>query len=144
MKEDELSTPFARSLLTGLFAGITATLACFAFTVTYISFSGFPLSAFINVSSIIFACNLLLLACGIIYFYLRKAFRHGGTIFIVAFVLVTLFCLWKTTGIERSPVHEVSSQFRTLLSGVIIILGICAFFGIPFLYNNKSFRENVV
>jgi hypothetical protein len=45
--------------------------------------------------------------------------------------------------VVRSPVHELTLQFRGLLLGVIIIIGI-GILSIPLLFHNKTFRDKVL
>jgi hypothetical protein len=51
--------------------------------------------------------------------------------------LRSIFCT------HRSDDAVVNHQFRGLLSGVIIILGICTV-AMPVLYRSKGFREHVI
>jgi hypothetical protein len=38
----------------------------------------------------------------------------------------------------------LNSEFRQLLLGVVIIMGVSAVFLIPFLFHNKKFEEHVL
>jgi hypothetical protein len=144
MDPDQQSTPFSRALLTGVFVGFSATFLCLVYNVVYRSSTGFTPSEIINVSSIIFVINLLFVVIGMLYFVFLKSFPKGDVFFIVVFVLLTLFCVWKAEGTHRSDNYEVSLQFRGLLTGIIIISGIGASFFIPLLFHSKKFEENVV
>ncbi len=66
---------FTNAMLTGLFIGIIDTLICLRPIISSNgNFTGYAPSALVNVSSLIFAVNLLLLLTGMIYFLFRKFF----------------------------------------------------------------------
>jgi hypothetical protein len=137
-------TPFSKSVFTGLFAGLAATLCCLLYDFVYRYNTGFTPSAIINVASIIFACNIILVVCGMLYLVFKKNIKGGGIIFIVLFTLLSLYCLWKVESVQRSPIESVTVQFRGLLMGVTAIVGATASFLIPILFNSKKFAEHVV
>ncbi|WP_431210322.1 hypothetical protein ACQ86N_30410 [Puia sp. P3] len=63
----ENDSPFGHAMLAGLFIGIIDTLICLAYNIGYRDATGYTPSALINVSSLIFAVNLLLLFIGMLY-----------------------------------------------------------------------------
>jgi hypothetical protein len=138
---DEQIYPFGKTVLTGVFAGIVASVICLAYNIIYRNATGFSLSDIINVSSIIFGINIVFLVVGLVYFAFQRVFKKSTLIFVAVFVLITLFCLWKTAGVNRSVEYEASVQFRGLLSGIVIISGICATLLMPFLFHYKKFEE---
>jgi hypothetical protein len=137
-------TPFSKSVFTGLFAGLATTLCCLVYDFIYRYNTGFTLSAIINVASIIFACNVILVVCGMLYQVFRKTIKGGGVVFIVLFTALSLFLLWKAAGVQRSPIESVSVQFRGLLMGVTAITGASISFLVPYLYHSKKFAEHVI
>jgi hypothetical protein len=144
MEKENLQTPFSKAVLTGLFCGIIGTLSCFIYAISYRFVSGYNPTTFVNVSILIFGCNTLMLCMGIIYFEFKKYIPKGQIIFIVLFVLLTLFLLWEVQQGHRSPVQEIAEKFRVLMSGIIIILGAYSAILLPFLYNNKKFIDLVI
>ncbi len=140
MNKDEV---MLRSTLTGLFCGVIATLACLVYDAIFRSFTKFPLSGLVNVSTIIIACVVLLLLIGGV-FNLLSNIGGGKIIFSVLFFLITCFCVWKIMGVDFTPNPVMNVQYRWLVSGVIMIMGFCSFFLIPFLFTNKWFEEHVV
>ena len=144
MQSDYKDIPFSKAVMTGLFIGIIDTVICLIFNLVYRDFTGYPLSAFINVSTLIFAVNLLFPIIGIVYFLFTKAFPKSDIIFIIVFVLLTIFFSWKAESITRSPIHIFTLQFMGLLLGMVIILGGTAAFGLPLLYHSKKFEEGVL
>jgi hypothetical protein len=106
--------------------------------------TGFAMSELINVSSIIFITNLLLLVFGLIYFAMKRAFTYGGLICIVGFILLGAFTVYKAEFVERSSNPAQSAAFTGLLIGILIIIGLCTFVLLPLLYTNKWFNKHVV
>jgi O-antigen ligase len=135
---------FSRTLLTSVFAGIIATLACLFFDVIFRETTHFNLNPLINVSTLIFAVNLIFLMIGILYYGFKKMFKRGDLVFSIVFLILTLFCAWRAEVAQRSADKVLNAEFHTLLTGVVVIMGICAAFMIPFLFNNRKFKDFVV
>src|SRR6185295_1336855 len=135
---------FYRAMMTGFFVGFMATLVCLAYNIIYRDSTGFPLSAFINVSSIIFLVNILFPILGIIYYGFISSSKKADVLFIILFLLLTVFFIWRTELVRRTNDHLLNSEFRNLLLGIVIILGISASIFIPLLYHNKKFTDAVL
>jgi hypothetical protein len=135
---------FSRTLLTSVFAGIIATLVCLFYDVLFRESTHFNLNPLINVSTLIFAVNLIFLVIGVLYYVFKKLFNRGDLIFSIVFIVLTLFCAWRAEVAQRSADKVLNSEFHTLLLGVILIMGISAAFMIPFLFNNRKFKEFVI
>ena len=135
---------FSKATLTGVFVGFCATVICLLYNIIYREGTGFADQDIINVSSLIFAVNLLFLIIGMLYFVFLKSFKKGGIIFTVAFALLTLFCIFETETGHRFTDNVLNSEFKGLLLGILIILGIGAAFVMPYLYHNKGFERNVL
>jgi len=135
---------FSRTLLTSVFAGIIATLVCLFYDVLFRESTHFNLNPLINVSTLIFAVNLIFLVIGVLYYAFKKMFHKGDLIFSIVFIVLTIFCAWRSELAQRSADKVLNSEFHTLLLGVILIMGISAALMIPFLFNNKKFKEFVV
>src|SRR4051794_12876664 len=119
MNKTQQPLSFTKAILTGLFTGIMVSLLCLFYDQIYRHITDFSLSQIINVSTIIFITNLLLLVSGILYYVFIKSFRGGEIIYIILFALLTIFCLWKAGSVERSNVQQQIVQFRGLLRGMI-------------------------
>lgn len=137
-------TPFAKSLLTGLFAGISATFICIIFNVIYKNETSFPFSNFINVSTLIFGVNILFVVIGVVYYWFIKYLKRGELFFIATFILLTLFCIFKSNTIHRSDNQTWNIEFHHLLIAMILIMSISASIGIPVLFHSKRFEEHVL
>jgi hypothetical protein len=131
-------------MMTGFFVGFFATIACLAYNIIFRDNTGFPLSSFINVSSIIFMVNLLFPVIGIIYYGFITTFKKADIAFIIVFLLLTVFLVWRTELVNRTNDHLLNLEFRNLLLGIVIILGISASVFIPVLYHSKKFKETVL
>jgi hypothetical protein len=58
------------------------------------------------------------------------------------FALLIIFCLWRAVHAHMIN-STLSSQFRTLLIGVIVIIGIGIEL-VPLLFHNKKFEKAVI
>jgi len=137
-------TPFSKSILTGLFAGIASTFICIIYNVIYRDETAFPLFNFINVSSLIFGVNVLFLVIGVIYYWFIKYIKRGQLFFIITFILITLLGVFSVSGIHRSDDQVWNIEFHHLFDAMIIIMGIAAAIGIPWLYHSKRFEDYVI
>ncbi|MBS1669242.1 MAG: hypothetical protein JST58_17865 [Bacteroidetes bacterium] len=145
MQNEEFGTDFSKAILTGLFLGICATLICLVYSIIYRGITGFDQYVIlINWPATIFGCNLILFVFGVVYYFFHKMGRTGEAAYIVLFLLLTVLALWKDNQTPFTPGGLLASGFSGLLTGYIIILGICAFLGIPVLYHNKKFLKAVI
>lgn len=141
----EAKSPFVKSFLTGVFVSIVAALACLAYDMIYRDLTGFSLSAIVNVSSIIFGSLIIVTLMGILYYAFVHFFgKAAPVLYIVIAALLTLLCVWKSEYVVRSDIPLETTQFRGLLIGMVLVLGISGTFAIPFLYSNKGFLKNVI
>ena len=136
MKNYSNQIPFGKAFLTALFAGILATLVCFAYDIYFRMTTMYGPSDYINVSSIIFMVNLLLLVSGVAYYAFKSWSKKGDLIYSIFFLLFFGFCIWKIAGIHRFSDYQLNKEFIQLLGGTVIIIGI-AVLSIPYFFNNK-------
>ena len=134
---------FYQAMMTGFFVGFFATVVCLLYNMIYRGTTGFPLSSFVNVTSIIFLVNILFLVIGIIYYGFLSAFKKADIVFEIAFLLLTVFFAWRTEQVHRTSDHLLNAEFKNLLLGIVLILGAATLI-IPLLYNNKSFKDRVL
>lgn len=140
---NERSSLFFKAIMTGLFVGVVDTVICLVFNIIYRSETGFIPSAMINVSSLIFAINILLTFFGIVFFFFLRAFKKGDMIFAAVAAALTGYCLWKIMGMTRFGDATLDSGFRGLLGGITFVLGLSTT-SIPFLYRSERFVEAVI
>lgn len=144
MDYDFPKSTFYRALMTGLFVGIIDTLICLLFNLFYRESTGFSPSAIVNVATLIFFINLLFPLIGIIYNGFLKASRKGEIGFIILFILLTGLCIWLAEGVNRTDDATLNTEFRTLLLGIVLVLGLSAAFLLPYLFHNRNFEKHVV
>jgi asparagine N-glycosylation enzyme membrane subunit Stt3 len=143
MYDDPNQSIFSKAILTGLFAGILATLACFIFEISFRVITQYEPSQYINVSSIIFIVNLILLTAGIVYYGLKKSFKRGSMFFLILSFITTAFCIWKSESFHRFTDYKLSQEFSHLLSGILLIIGLFAML-IPLFFNNKKISDYIL
>ena len=137
--------PFIKALMTALFVGIAATILCLGYNLFYRDGGhSFFSSDIINVSSIIFGVNLLFVVIGVVYFFFTRAARLGEMAFSGIFVVLTIIGIIWAMHVHRSPDVVMNAHFHILLTGVIIIVGLCAALGVPMLYHNRKFGQYVL
>jgi hypothetical protein len=140
---NEQNSVFFKAMMTGLFIGIVDTIICLGYNIGYRDLTGYLPSAFINVSSLIFAINILLVVVGIVYFGFVRLFGKRDIVFVIAMLMVTAFCLWKLQTGHRFDNERLDGQFHGLLGGIILVLGFSSA-SIPFWYHNRKFEEHVL
>jgi hypothetical protein len=141
MEQDFKMPKFSKVILTAVFIGILGTLLTMAYDLYFVEELEFPLSSYINVSSIIFSVNLLFLAIGFIFYGFISSFKKGEMVFIILVAALTVLGIWKTESIHRTSDPAVNVQFRYLLSGIILIMGILASVLLPLLFHNRKFEK---
>jgi len=144
MEKDFQKTIFYRSFMTCVFAGLIGTVLCMLYDVAFVQMMKFPLSAIINVSTLIFAVNIIFLVIGVLYYTAIALLKNGEAIYITLLILITALALWRIQGFQRTDNATINMQFRWLSSGIIVILGLLAFIAVPLLYRNKKFDEYVL
>jgi hypothetical protein len=113
------------------------------YDLAFVQITGFPFSSIINVSTLIFAINILFLVVGMMYYWSVRLIKSGEIVYVALFVVLTVFALIKIQGSHRSPDATVSAQFKWLSSGIILILGLLAM-AVPALYRSRKFDELVL
>jgi hypothetical protein len=136
-------SPFSKAILTSVFIGFFATLICLIYNIIFRESTGYLPADFINVSSLIFAVNLIFLVVGLIYFFFLRSFKKGDLIFEILFGLLIAFCAWRASYAHMENSRVLTSEFRTLLIGVIIIMGIGIEL-VPVAFHNKKFEDAVL
>jgi hypothetical protein len=144
MDNEQPSGPFYKALMSGVFAGFLVTIVCLCYNLIYRGSTDFIPADIINVSSLIFGVNALFVLAGVAYSFFLKTSRKGDLIHMIVFVLLTLFCVWRVQFAVRSGDPETNAEFRSLLTAIILIVGIGASFAIPLLFHNKTFEKEVL
>ena len=137
-------TPFSKSLLTGVFAGISATFICIIYNIVYRSETSYGLFSFFNVSSLIFAVNILFMFIGVVHYWFTKFIKRGEVVYALFFALLTIFLILKIPAIHRVNDVTENTEFHHLAIAMTLIMGIAAAIGIPVLFHSKKFEEEVL
>ena len=143
MNNDQPSSPFYRALMTAVFVGFVVTIICLFYNLYYRGTTDFIPADIINVSSLIFGVNTFFVLAGLAYALFIRG-RAGDLIHMAVFVLLTLFCVWRAQFAVRSDDPLTNAEFKSLLTAIILIVGLSASFAIPFLFRNKTFEKDVV
>jgi len=144
MENDFQKSLFYRSFMTAVFVGFFTTLLTMLYDYIFVEEFKFPLSTIINVASLIFAVNLLFFIIGFVYYAFVATFKKGDIFYIALFILLTIFLVWRAQGVIRTDDATVNMQFKWLLSGIIIIVGLVAALAVPFLFHNRKFEKYVL
>lgn len=141
---DFKKTLFERVMMTGVFVGIFITVATLFYDVIYVGQTGFPYASYISVTSLIFAVNLVFLVLGPIYYGFIKLSKYGEIVFIALLIAFTVFLLLKVKGVQRTDNAKLNDEFKSLLSGIIIIVSLGAAVILPLLFHNRKFEKSVL
>ncbi|MHA4811396.1 hypothetical protein ACX0G9_25070 [Flavitalea flava] len=137
-------TLFSRAMMTGLFIGIVDTIICLSYNIGFRGMiKGYLPSTLINVSSLIFGVNLLLLVTGMVYVLFVKAFGRKDFIFSGFFLVLTMFCVWQTLTVLRYTDLTENREFKELLIGIVLILGISAS-ALPYFLRSRFFDKYIL
>lgn len=128
----------SKTILAGVFAGISATLANLGYDFFFRNITEFEPSQIINVSTIIFATMLFFTVAGLLYFFSSRFIRNGEKLYTLLFSLLTIFCFIRGMQVTRSADPKVTAEFRNLLLGIVTITGVWASFFIPCLMKHPS------
>jgi hypothetical protein len=97
MNYDYHQSPLSKAILTSVFVGFFATIVCLIYNIIFRESTGYKPADFINVSSLIFAVNLIFLIAGLLYFFFLRSFRKGDLVFEILFGALTIFCAWRAS-----------------------------------------------
>lgn len=137
MNHDYDETPFSKSVLAGVFAGILATVVILIYNFIYRGSTAFPLSEIINVSTVIFASLIILTVAGILFYLMMKYIKGGQLLYIILFSVVYVLAAIGSMSVTRSDNAVFNNEFHQLLLGTVIILGLCTVVGVPLFYKSK-------
>jgi len=142
MNNDKYSA-FFKAMMTGLFIGIIDTVICLAYNIGYRSETGYIPSEIINVSSLIFAINLLLTIAGILFFFFHRFIRGGDVVYTIFVLALTIWLAAKSFTSVRFGDARLDSGWHGLMGGIVLICGISAAC-LPLLYRSEKFQDAVI
>jgi hypothetical protein len=142
MNNDKLSV-FFKAMMTGLFIGIIDTIICLAYNIGYRHATGYIPSTIINVSSLIFAVNILMTIVGIVYYFFLRFIRAADTAFLIVVLALTAWLTVKTVSAVRFGDAHLDSGWHGLMGGILLIVGISSAC-VPFFYRSEKFQDAVI
>jgi hypothetical protein len=138
MNYDYQQTDISRSILAGLFAGLVATVANLIFIFIYRRITAVYTFNLMDVFTTIFGTVILLLVCGILFYFFVHYLKKGVNIYRIIVFLVTAILVYAALQFHRSPDYTITTQFRILFMGTQVIIGGLAAFLIPYLFRHDS------
>jgi hypothetical protein len=138
MNYDYPQSDLSRSILSGLFAGIVATVANLVFSFIYRSIAGITTFNILDVSTTIFGSIILLIVCGILFYFFVHYLQKGVNYYRVIVFLVTAVIVYAALQYHREAGYTITSDFRVLFIGTQLIIGGLAAFLIPYLFRHDS------
>jgi hypothetical protein len=127
-----------KPIMAGLVTGIVATVLNIFYDIFYRGSTRYEPSQLINVATIIFGTLLILVVAGSIYAIIGRYVRQVNAVFILLFLILTLYLVYLTLHVQRGPDPIVAAQFRGLLLGLIIISGALTIFMVPYLASRET------
>ena len=100
-------------------------------------------AAIINVASL-FSGSTVFPVAGDSLLFFTAIQKHREIIYIAGLIILTVFLSWKAEAVVRSTNHDLAIEFRELLIGIVLIVGVAAAIAVPYLFHNKKFEENVL
>src|SRR3954452_24865083 len=114
MNYDYPQSDLSRSILSGLFAGIVATVANLVFAFIYRAIAGVNDFNILDVSTTIFGSIILLIVCGILFYFFVHYLNKGINYYRVIVFLVTALIVYVALQYHREAGYRISSEFRVL------------------------------
>ena len=132
---DYQQTDLSRSILAGLFTGIVATVGNLIFIFIYVRLTAVYTFNLMDGFTTIFGTIILLIVCGIFFYFFVHYMKRGVNVYRVLVFLITAIILW--VGWQFHPGY-IPSEFRVLFMGTQLIIGGLAAFLIPYLFRHDS------
>lgn len=133
-KQDDLS----RGLLSGLFAGIVATFTNIAFVGIYRAITSFDEFNVLDITVIVFGSMLLSVVCGILFYFLVHTMKKSFAFYRIIILMVTVIIVYLGLTVRAEMFGTVPVEFRVLVIGTQIIIGMYAAFLIPYLFSHDK------
>jgi hypothetical protein len=134
---------FFKAMMTGLFIGIIDTVICLAYNIGFRDATGYIPSTIINVSSLIFAVNILFCVIGIVFYFFHRYLRGGDVVYFVLFLVLTIWMAAKTFAAVRFGDARLDSGWHGLMGGIVLILGLSSLL-MPLAFRSNKFQDAVI
>ena len=138
MNYDYPQSDLSRSILSGLFAGIVGTVVNLIFSFVFRRITNTVTFNILDVSTTIFGTIILLLVCGVFFYFFVHYLKKGINLYRIIVFLVTAVIVYAALQYHAEPGYSITSNFRILFLGTQIIIGGLAAFLIPYLFRHDS------
>ena len=138
MNYDYQQSDLSRSILSWLFAGIVATVANLVFGFVYRGVTGTTNFNILDVSTTIFGSIILLIICGVLFYFFVHYLKKGVNYYRIIVFLITAVIVYLALQYHREAGYRITPEFRTLFIGTQVIIGGLAAFLIPYLFRHDS------
>lgn len=140
---NEQNTIFFKAMMTGLFIGIIDTIICLAYNIGFRDATGYIPSTIINVSSLIFAINILFCVIGIVFYFFHRYLRGGDALYFIVFLALTIWLAVKTFAAVRFGDARLDSGWHGLMGGIVLIMGVSSLL-VPLAFRSNKFQDAVI
>lgn len=130
-------------MMTGLFIGIIDTIICLAYNIGFRDATGYIPSTIINVSSLIFAINILFCVIGIVFYFFHRYLRGGDALYFIVFLALTIWLAVKTFAAVRFGDARLDSGWHGLMGGIVLIMGVSSLL-VPLAFRSNKFQDAVI
>jgi len=134
---------FFKAMMTGLFIGIIDTVILLAYNIGYRNETGYIPSEIVNVSSLIFAVNILLTVIGILYYLFIRYIRGADIIYEILILAGTAWLTIKAFSAVRFGDAHLDKGWHGLAGGIVLVLGLSSAC-MPFFYKSQKFQDAVI
>ena len=138
MNYDYQQTGLSRSVLSGLFSGLVCAVLNLVFVVVYKSIVKFQEIYPVDITIIVFGSVLLSIACGIIFHLFVHYFKKGIPFYRLSVLAVTILIIYVGITLRHTVQDVVPFEFRFLVIGTQVIIGLFAAFLIPYLFRHEN------
>jgi len=129
----------SRGILGGLFVGILAAAVNLLFDYLYRKFTGYQISEYVNINSIIFFTIPTLVAAGIVYALFREYLKSGLLFYTILAIVLTVVVAFIPLGPNMLPNGQsMPASARGLTMGIEIITGIMGAFALPYFAEHEK------
>jgi hypothetical protein len=138
MNYEYTQTDLSRGILSGLFAGIIGTIANIIFSVAYRSLTSFYEFNGVDITVIVFGSLFQLVMCGLVFYFFVHYLKKGITPYRITVLIITAAILLLGLMVRRSVMGEVPYDFKFLVVGTQVIIGLLAAFYIPYVFSHDK------
>lgn len=134
MNYDYPQTNLSRGVLSGLFAGLTATVINIVFVIIYRSVTQFYEFNGLDITVIVFGSIIQLMVCGLLFSFFVYYLKKGIGFYRLMVVLITIAIIVLGIIARQSIMGSAADDFKFMVVGTQVIIGCLAAFFIPYLF----------